>query len=177
MATSLMPTHSGSGMSKTSPCNSRDSLDTPILQDQSTPAKLPRTAISEFPSTSVQRCDTPPVDTAVENESGKNSRGETLSNKAEEIDDTAGSVDNPPGEISNKKARKIADSFGKSPVGAGSADGLPGPSYGVPSDLPWFLFVEDPLDEYEKDMMESGHKPAPATPLPPWEKNKFATFE
>ena len=117
------------------------------------------------------------MDTAVENESSENSPGETHANKAEEIDDTAGSVDNPPGETSNKKARKIANSFGKSPVGAGSADGPPGPFYRVPSDLPWFLFVEDPLDEYEKDMMESGHKPAPAPPLPPWEKNKFATFE
>ena len=31
---------------------------------------------------------------------------------------------------------------------------------------PWWLFVEDPIKDYEKDMALIGHEPAPAPPLP-----------
>ena len=48
---------------------------------------------------------------------------------------------------------------------------------GIPLKLPWFLFVEDPMKEYKKDMMLSGHKPSPAPLLPSCEQNKFAAFE
>ena len=48
---------------------------------------------------------------------------------------------------------------------------------GIPSELPWLLFVEDPMMEYERDMILSGHKPSPAPPLPPCEWNNFAAFE
>ena len=48
---------------------------------------------------------------------------------------------------------------------------------GIPSELPWFLFVEDPMMEYERNMMLSGHKPSTAPPLPPCEQNNFAAFE
>ena len=48
---------------------------------------------------------------------------------------------------------------------------------GIPSKLPWFLFVGDPMKEYERYMMLSRHKLSPAPPLPPCEQNKFAAFE
>ena len=48
---------------------------------------------------------------------------------------------------------------------------------GIPSELPWFLFVEDPMMEYERDMILSGHKLSPAPLLPSCEQNNFAAFK
>ena len=39
-----------------------------------------------------------------------------------------------------------------------AADGTP--------DLPWFMFVDDPLQVYYDDMKQIGYKPRPAPPLP-----------
>ena len=40
-----------------------------------------------------------------------------------------------------------------------------------------WLFVEDPIKEYKKDMALTGHEPAPAPPLPPSEEDNFAEIE
>ena len=41
----------------------------------------------------------------------------------------------------------------------------------VAEELPWFLFVEDPITEYMQDMETIGHTYSPAPPLP---QNHFA---
>ena len=41
----------------------------------------------------------------------------------------------------------------------------------VAEELPWFLFVEDPMTEYMQDMETIGHAYSPAPPLP---QNRFA---
>ena len=41
----------------------------------------------------------------------------------------------------------------------------------VAEELPWFLFIEDPMAEYMRDMNKIGHTYSPAPPLP---QNHFA---
>ena len=74
----------------------------------------------------------------------------------------------------------VHDQGKESPIPEEPADGVPvkieaaGPDArndsveaadGTP-DLPWFMFVDDPLQVYYDDMKQIGYKPRPAPPLP-----------
>ena len=131
-------------MKKTSHLTNRPIEDTPTHTDLGTPHKQPKYTADDFLPTEDQGGEKSPIHIQEGEKSPVHDQG-----KESPI----------PEEAANGEAVKIEaagpDTRNDS---VEAADGTP--------DLPWFMFVDNPLQVYYDDMKEIGYKQRPAPPLP-----------